>query len=173
MEKIVDCDLFVQFQVYVEKAMSPSPSPHSDCRTTQTVWCTEQFMLFLAGFVASGGYASCLPRPSDMLIWRAIVLICICLAINRCTVALQAELQLVLEGCLLLPYVHASFLCSTCLGTNPAHTARSWHSGLCLRVQMGFFHLPRSAKISEFVHHWKDTPSKCAFSPPTNVCKFI
>lgn len=62
MEKIVDCGLFVEFQIYLKKAVGPGMSPLFliDCRTKQSMWYKEQLMLFLAGFVASGDNASCL-----------------------------------------------------------------------------------------------------------------
>lgn len=76
MGKIVDCGPFVQFQIFVEKARSPSGIPLFlvDCRAAQAVRCREQLVLLLAGPVASGGHASCLPPLSEVLLYRATVL---------------------------------------------------------------------------------------------------
>lgn len=51
------------------KTMSPSPSSLFliDCRS-KSVWYREQLMLFLAGFVSSGGSASSLSKLSGMLV---------------------------------------------------------------------------------------------------------
>jgi hypothetical protein len=70
MEENADLGLFIQFQIYLEKAVSSSLSPLflTDGRTTQSVWYREQLMPFLAEFVVSGSYASYLSKFSDMLI---------------------------------------------------------------------------------------------------------
>lgn len=69
MEKIADWDLFVLFQIYLQKAMSPRPNPLflTDGKTTQSEWYKEQLMLFLAGFVVLGDYASSFSELNDML----------------------------------------------------------------------------------------------------------
>ena len=89
--------------------------------------------------------------------------VCNFLAINGRAVAVQAELQLVLERCLRLTCVQTSVLCSTCLETIFTHIVKFWHSGLCLRVHQGSSTCQGLIKISESVYPCTTLPPNAHF----------